>query len=84
MVVFEALLAFFKALPKIIELVKQIQAYVDKVQLETWLNDAAQVFRELNAIEDRIKEAKTPEERRQHDEARKAAMVELSRLTRKL
>lgn len=84
MVVFEALLAFFKALPKIIELVKQIQAYVDKVQLETWLNDAAQVFRELNAIEDRIKEAKTPEERRLHDEARKAAMVELSRLTRKL
>jgi len=84
MVVFEALLAFFKALPKIIELVKQIQAYVEKVQLETWLNDAAEVFRELNAIEDRIKEAKTPEERRMHDDARKAAMVELSRLTRKL
>lgn len=84
MVVFEALLAFFKALPKIIELVKQIQAYVEKVQLETWLNDAAEVFRELNAIEDRIKEAKTPEERRMHDDARKAAMVQLSRLTRKL
>lgn len=84
MVVFEALLAFFKALPKIIELVKQIQAYVEKVQLESWLSDAAAVFRQLNEIEDRIKEAKTPDERRVHDEARKAAMVELSRLTRKL
>lgn len=84
MVVFEALLAFFKALPKIIELVQQIQAYVEKVQLETWLGDAAKVFRDLNEIEDKIKEAKTPEERRVHDESRKAAMVELSRLTRKL
>jgi hypothetical protein len=84
MVVFEALLAFFKALPKIIELVKQIQAYVEKVQLETWLGDAAQAFRQLNEIEDRIRESKTPEERRMHDDARKAAMVELSRLTRKL
>lgn len=84
MIIFEALLAFFKALPKIIELIKQIQAYVEKVQLETWLNDAAQVFRSLNEIEDKIKEAKTPEERRLHDEARKNAMAELSRLTRKL
>mgnify|MGYP003508381937 CR=1 FL=1 len=84
MVVFEALLAFFKALPKIIEVVKQIQAYVEKVNLQVWLDDAAKVFRELNDLEDRIKESKTPEERRVHDEARKAAMVELSRLTRKL